>query len=181
MFNLRDLSLADKDMIRSWRNHQDVARYMYTDHEISEGEHEAWIMKVVRDPSCRYWVIQYESRDSGLLGISQIDLHNSRCYWAFYTNPEVRGKGLGSFAEYCVLRYVFEELELNRICGEVLSFNQAVLNLHKKFGFVQEGTLRRHVLKQGQWHDVVCVGMLRQEWEENKPAIEKRLKGKQII
>lgn len=181
MFNLRDLALADKDMIRSWRNHQEVARYMFTDHEISEGEHEAWIMRVLKDPSCRYWVMQCDGGDSGLLSISQINLHHSRCYWAFYANPEARGRGLGSFAEYSVLRFVFEDLKLNRICGEVLSFNQAVLNLHSKFGFVQEGILRRHVFKQRQWHDVICVGMLRQEWEANKPEIEERLKNKQII
>jgi hypothetical protein len=181
MFNLRDLSLADKDMIRSWRNHEEVAKYMYTDHEISVAEHEAWFKKVLADPSCRYWVIQYGGGDSGLLSISQIDWHNSRCYWAFYVNPEARVRGLGSFAEYSVLRYVFEELKLNRLCGEVLNFNQAVLNMHKKFGFVQEGILRQHVLKHGQWHDVVCVGMLRQEWEAMKLEIEERLRSKQII
>lgn len=181
MFSLRDLSPADRDLIRSWRNHPEVAKYMYTDHEISTEEHEEWFNKALKDTSSRYWIIRSDNLDVGFLSISQIDRHNSRCYWAFYADPEIRSRGTGSFAEYAVLQYVFGELGLNKLCGEVLEFNQSVLNMHKKFGFVQEGLLRKHIYKQGQWHDVVCIGMLREEWEAKRMEIEGRLKEKGIL
>jgi UDP-4-amino-4,6-dideoxy-N-acetyl-beta-L-altrosamine N-acetyltransferase len=181
MFALRDLRVEDKEMIRGWRNHAETAKYMYTDHEISVEEHEKWFQKTLKDPSCRYWILQSDGQDVGVLGIVQIDKQNQRCYWAFYLNPEVRGKGIGSFAEISVLRYVFDELKLNKLCGEVLAFNEPVLAMHKRFGFVQEGVLRRHIYKQGQWHDVVSIGILREEWQAIRPEIESWLTSKGVI
>jgi UDP-4-amino-4,6-dideoxy-N-acetyl-beta-L-altrosamine N-acetyltransferase len=181
MFCLRDFRAEDQEMIRGWRNHPETAKYMYTDHEITPEEHEKWFEKVQRDASCRYWIIQNDGLDIGVLGIVQIDQHNQHCYWAFYLDPDVRRKGAGSFAEISVLRYVFDELNLEKLCGEVLAFNEAVLAMHKRFGFIQEGVLRRHIFKQGQWHDVVTIGILREEWQAIRPEIESWLAAKGII
>jgi UDP-4-amino-4,6-dideoxy-N-acetyl-beta-L-altrosamine N-acetyltransferase len=181
MFALRDVGMDDKELIYSWRNHPETAKYMYTDHDINPEEHERWLRKVLNDRSCRYWILQSDGQDVGVLSITQIDQHNRRCYWAFYLDPELRGKGVGSFAEISVLRYVFDELQFNKLCAEVLGFNQPVVEMHKRFGFVQEGLMRKHIFKQGQWHDVVAIAILREEWEAIRPKIEARLKAKGII
>ena len=93
----------------------------------------------------------------------------------------LRGKGIGSFAEFSVLRIVFDELQLQKLCGEVLASNLAVLNMHKKFGFVQEGLFRKHVLKGGDFADVVCISILREEWDAKKAEIELKLRVKGVI
>lgn len=180
-YQLRPMRRDDKDRVRAWRNHPDVAKYMYTDHEITAEEHARWFESVLQDDSSRFWVITNNGVAIGLLSISQIDRHNGRCYWAYYLDPAHRAKGAGSFAEYSVLQHVFDVLQLNKLCGEVLGFNRAVLKMHKRFGFSEEGTLRNHVYKQGQWHDVVCVGILRDEWERTRPEIESRLKADGIL
>jgi len=181
VFGLRDLRTEDKDLVRAWRNHPEIAKYMYTDHEITEMEHERWFARILNDATSRFWIITGDGEAIGLLSISQIDSHNRRCYWAYYLDPYTRGKGAGSFAEYSVLQHVFTELNLNKLCGEVLGFNRSVIKMHKRFGFVEEGVLRKHILKQGQWHDVVCVGILREEWEKTRPEIETRLRADGII
>lgn len=181
MFRLRDLRLDDAQMVRSWRNHPEVAKFMYTDHEITPEEHEQWFRRALNDPTSRFWIISGDGGDLGLLSISQIDLHNRRCFWAFYLDPTARGKGGGAFAEYSVLQHVFTELQLNKLCGEVLGFNRSVIKMHKRFGFVEEGVLRKQIFKQGQWHDVVCVGILREEWEARRPEVEARLHSEGII
>ena len=100
------------------------------------------------------------------------DRRNRRCYWAFYiVSPNVRGKGVGTSAEYFVLRHVFDELNLNRLCCEVLDFNQGVVRMHKSFGFVEEGIFRKHVFKGDEPHDVICLAMLREDWEQKKEAL----------
>jgi UDP-4-amino-4,6-dideoxy-N-acetyl-beta-L-altrosamine N-acetyltransferase len=182
MMHLRDMTPADKDKIRLWRNLPEVGKYMYTDHTISREEHESWFNRVSVDPSCRYWIIVCDGEDMGVAWIFGIDRVNLRCYWGFYIgSPNVRGKGVGAFAEYAVLRYVFEELKLNKLCGEVLSFNRPVLEMHKSFGFTEEGYFRKHMLKGGELHDIFCIGMLREDWEAKKPEIEKRLRAKGLI
>lgn len=164
-------------MILRWRNLPKVAEYMYTDHHIALQEHKRWFQRIQNDPTCRYWIITYDQEEVGLVNLYAIDQTNRRCYWAFYvSNPKVRGKGVGSFTEYSILRYVFDELQFNRLCCEVLSFNEPIIKMHKGFGFVQEGYLRQHVIKGGRPVDVVSLGMLREEWYARKPEIEERMR-----
>lgn len=182
VIRLRDVQPEDKDLLRGWRNLPEVARYMYTDHFITPEEHEQWFVRAMQDPARRYWIIQCDGEDVGLVNLYDIDFKNRRCSWAFYVaSPNVRGKGVGSFVEYTVLEYVFETLKLNKLCCEVLAFNDAVVKMHKRFGFEQEGYFRQHVFKKDGPHDVVCLGMLRSEWEARKEEITARLRAKGLI
>ncbi len=179
---LRDIQSEDEERILEWRNLPEVSKYMYTDHSITVEEHRKWFEKIKTDPTKRYWIIVCDGQDVGLSNIYNLDVSNQRCYWAFYiVSPDVRGKGVGSFVEYSMLHYVFDELNLNKLCCEVLAFNEQVTNMHKKFGFKEEGFFRKHILKDGQFVDVVSLAMLRNEWEMLKTDIEDRLRKKGIL
>jgi UDP-4-amino-4,6-dideoxy-N-acetyl-beta-L-altrosamine N-acetyltransferase len=181
-FYLREVAADDKEMIRLWRNSPDVARYMYTDHHITKEEHERWFQNALNDPRRKYWIIMYQREPIGLANLYDIDEKNRRCFWAFYiTSQNVRGKGAGSFVEYQIMKYVFDDLEYNKLCCEVLSFNEAVVNMHKSFGFQKEGIYRRHLLKNGEYVDIVALAMLKGEWDEKRPEIEQRLKSKGLL
>ena len=182
MTSLRDLRPEDMEMIREWRNLPRVSDFMYTDHVISPEEHAAWFARIIRDTGCKYWIIVCDGEDVGLVNLYNIDRKNRRCYWAFYVvSPNVRGKGVGSYAEYAILSYVFDELKLEKLCCEVLAFNKGVVEMHRRFGFVQEGLFRRHIFKKGEFHDVVCLAMLRAEWEQSRPELGQKLKKKGIL
>lgn len=182
MISLRDVGPDDMEMIRGWRNLPQVADYMYTDHVISPEEHAAWFARVVKDPTCKYWIIVCDGEDVGLANLYAIDQRNRRCYWAFYVvSPNVRGKSVGSYVEYTVLNYVFTELQFEKLCCEVLSFNRGVVEMHLRFGFVQEGLFRKHILKRGEFHDVICLAMLKKEWEVKRPQQEQKLRAKGVL
>jgi UDP-4-amino-4,6-dideoxy-N-acetyl-beta-L-altrosamine N-acetyltransferase len=182
MIRLRDVRSDDRGQILKWRNSPEVANSMFTDHQISLAEHELWFTKVRNDTSWRLWIIVCDDEDVGFVYLCDIDHTNSRCYWSFYVaRPDARGKGVGSFVEYSVLRFVFDELKLNKLCGEVLASNEAILALHRSFGLKHEGVLREHVVKQGVPRDVVCVAMLRREWESIRPQVEDRLRKRGLI
>lgn len=182
MVGLRPLEPSDSDQLHRWRNLPEVARYMYTDHYITAEEHHRWFDKVLKDSSCRYWIIVCDGNDVGVANVVDIDEWNSRCYWAFYVaSKDVRGKGIGSFVEYSILRFVFEELRLNKLCGQVLAFNENVLKMHESFGFKREGLLREHVKKGEEFCDVVEIGMLRSEWVRLAPTIERRLRQRGLL
>jgi UDP-4-amino-4,6-dideoxy-N-acetyl-beta-L-altrosamine N-acetyltransferase len=181
-FYLRDICPKDKDMIRKWRNSLDVSRYMYTDHQITEEEHDRWFKSVLKDIRRKYWIIMDNREAIGLVNLYDIDEKNKRCFWAFYTSGKnTRGKGVGSIVEYYVMKYVFEGLEYNKLCCEILSINQSVTNMHKSFGFREEGVFRQHTIKNGEYVDVIALAMLKSEWDEMKPHIEARLINKGLI
>jgi UDP-4-amino-4,6-dideoxy-N-acetyl-beta-L-altrosamine N-acetyltransferase len=182
MISLRDIKATDKEKLRNWRNKPDVSKYLYNDHHISTEEHDKWFQGISVDPTRQYWIIRCDEKDVGVVYLYDIDHKNKRCYWAFYVaDPDTRGKGIGSFVEYSILKRVFDDLGMENLCAEVLAFNEPVTNMHKSFGFVEEGHFRKHICKSGTMEDIVCVAMLREEWEARKQDIEDRLRKKALI
>jgi UDP-4-amino-4,6-dideoxy-N-acetyl-beta-L-altrosamine N-acetyltransferase len=178
---LRLVEPADSARLLAWRNAPEVAAYMYTDHRITQAEHDRWFAGALAAGDRRYWIIEADGEPVGLANLARIDRAVRRCDWAYYLGePSTRGKGLGSRIEYVVLRHVFETLGLNKLCCEVLLENEAVWKLHESFGFVREALQREHVFKAGRFQDVVGLGMLRREWQAARPGIEARLLAKGV-
>lgn len=182
MIALRYMQPEDKEMVRSWRNSDAVSKYMHTSGDITPQEHTRWFDRVLADRTCKYWIVTFHGEPVGVVNLYNIDLVNQRCYWSFYIgNIEMRGKGIGTFVEYEILRIVFEELKLNKLCGEILSWNEVILRIHDAFGYRREGYLREHIIKEGKCFDVVVIGMLRREWEANKSRLEQELRAKNLL
>jgi UDP-4-amino-4,6-dideoxy-N-acetyl-beta-L-altrosamine N-acetyltransferase len=162
---LRDLTAGDREMVRRWRNQRDVSAYMYTDHTIGEEEHARWFDQTLQDPGRRYWIVRHADEDVGLGGFYHIDPLSRRASMALYlAKAGLRGKGVGTLAEHSLLARAFNQLDLNKVCGEVIEENQFVVKLHNSFGFVEEGRLRQHVFKNGRPLNVVLIGLLREDW-----------------
>jgi UDP-4-amino-4,6-dideoxy-N-acetyl-beta-L-altrosamine N-acetyltransferase len=173
--NFKAVQSEDLELIRNWRNSAEVSRYMYTDTVITPDQQKKWFKKISSEENSRYWLIEYKGKKLGLVYIIDIDTNNSKCFWGFYLgDTSIRGAGIGKKVEYKLLHYVFEDLKLNKLCGEVLGFNERVLKMHSKFGFKQEGILRQHVKKNDEFIDVVAIGILRAEWEDLKEILYKR-------
>jgi UDP-4-amino-4,6-dideoxy-N-acetyl-beta-L-altrosamine N-acetyltransferase len=167
--SLRELELADATRILAWRNMPEVAGYMYTDHRISEAEHARWFAAAMTDETKRYWVIQLDDMPVGLANLYDISTPHRRCYWAFYlADDRVRGKGVGSFTERYVMRHVFETMDFEKLCCEVLVTNEAVVKMHQRYGFTVDGILRQHVIKAGTRVDVATMSLLREEWASGR-------------
>jgi UDP-4-amino-4,6-dideoxy-N-acetyl-beta-L-altrosamine N-acetyltransferase len=176
---LRLLGPDDSARVLAWRNSPDVAAYMYSEHQISQAEHDRWFEGAPAATDRRYWIIEADDTPVGLANLARIDPAAQRCEWAYYLGePSTRGQGLGSRIEYIILRHVFEALGLNKLWCEVLLDNEAVWKLHESFGFVREALYRQHVFKAGRFQDVVGLGMLRSDWQAARPAIEARLRAK---
>ncbi len=175
---LSPLIADDLELVRSWRNSTEVSSYMYSDKQISEEEQKAWFEKIDHDETCKYWVIEYDRKKLGLASITGINKTLGSCYWAFYLgNTSVRGAGIGAKVEMYVLKFVFEELKLNKLRCEVFVFNDKVIKMHEKFGFRREAYYREHCMKDRKFHDVVGLAILKSEWETLKSALEKKVYG----
>jgi UDP-4-amino-4,6-dideoxy-N-acetyl-beta-L-altrosamine N-acetyltransferase len=182
MKHLRPVTEADCETLHRWRTLPEVAAYMYSDHEISLEEHRRWFAGLLADPDRDYRIIQVDGEDVGLVYLFGMDRHHGRISWGFYlVSPSVRGKGVGSWVEFTVLDEVFGPRGLRKLCCEVLAFNEAVVGMHQRFGFTVEGTLRSHIHKGGEHHDVVVLGMLAEDWAAARPAIAARLRAKGVI
>ena len=117
------------------------------------------------------------------MSLNDIDQGNRRACWAYYIADErARGKGLAKSLELNIYAHVFETMGLSRLWCEVLGFNERVVQIHEKFGSRIEGTLRQHIWKNGEAHDVVRMAVMAQDWPEirerfrfDRIAIEEQL------
>jgi UDP-4-amino-4,6-dideoxy-N-acetyl-beta-L-altrosamine N-acetyltransferase len=173
---LVDIKEEDLEQIRNWRNSKEVSRYMYTSEEITTEQQKNWFLKIQSDTSQKYWIIEYNGEKLGLVSLYNIKHNFKHCSWAFYLgNTQVRGAGIGSKVEYTILDYVFETMQLNKLMCEVFSFNEKVIQMHKKFGFQQEGYFKEHILKDGVYHDVVALAILKSEWTKLKDQLNESI------
>ena len=176
---LRDVIEDDRSRLRAWRNSTEVAAFMYSDHEISEYEHNRWFDSLSDDARRRYWIIEVDGQPVGLANLADIDRRNRRCAWAYYlASPSVRGLGVGSFVEFWVIEHVFQALDLDKLWCEVLVSNESVWKLHELYGFQREALYRRHVTKGGAAVDVVGLGLLADDWRAKRDEMAVRLKAK---
>lgn len=73
-------------------------------------------------------------------------------------------RGIMSEALGIVIRFGFRTLNLNRIQALVMPENVASAGLLAKLGFSDEGTLRQFAFFKGQYQDLRCFSLLREEY-----------------
>jgi UDP-4-amino-4,6-dideoxy-N-acetyl-beta-L-altrosamine N-acetyltransferase len=176
----RRLGEAQLEQVRTWRNSPDVARYMYTDQEITADQHRAWFERISRDPSASYWVIELEGGPVGLANVVDIDFVRSSATWAFYiAEPRTRGKGVGQYVEYCVLNCVFEYWNIGTLNCQVLESNPDVTALHLSVGFKETRRIPARVVRDGRPVDAFAYAMPRDDWlNGNRARLEARVRAK---
>jgi RimJ/RimL family protein N-acetyltransferase len=81
------------------------------------------------------------------------------------------GKGYGTDALRVLVRFIFKEMNFNKIKLEVFSYNQRAIKSYIKCGFTQEAVQRQEQYAGGKYHDVIVMGLLREEWLKLQHAI----------
>ncbi len=79
---------------------------------------------------------------------------------------DYRGKGYGTDAMRVVERYAFMELNLHRLSLNVFGYNTRALRSYEKAGFAIEGRVRDALLREGRRWDLIYMGLMKSEWEE---------------
>lgn len=83
-----------------------------------------------------------------------------------YVTPDSQGQGVATEACELVIDYGFDFLPVSKITVRVFESNQASRHLAEKLGFTHEGTLRNHVFHGGEERNLLCYGLLEQEWQK---------------
>ena len=74
------------------------------------------------------------------------------------------GRGIGREVLQLMVAYGMEMLNLNKVWLGVSTENQRALRSYLNCGFIEEGTLRQEVFRNGRYYDVRRMSMLRDEY-----------------
>jgi RimJ/RimL family protein N-acetyltransferase len=175
---LRSLELTDCHRIHQWHNDPELyATLTGAFHPVGLTVVENWIKarmayseKEVNFAIC----LTDTSEHIGNMYLRDIDYINRNGFLgAFIGRPENRGKGYASEALLLAVEYAMKTLGLERLYMYVLADNLPARRHLERCGFQMEGTMRRHVFKNGVYKDVLVLGMCASDYAEFKKNAKK--------
>ena len=79
-------------------------------------------------------------------------------------NKTYWGQGYGTDATRALAKYAFEQMHLHRITLYVHASNTRAIRVYEKCGFKHEGRLRQAEYLDGEYSDVLVMGLLREDF-----------------
>ena len=163
---ISQMDLTQRMALLEIRNSTNIRRNMYDSRPIDDKIHLAWCEAMAASTRDHIFGVTADDIIVGQFALRSISWDDRRCDWAFFIADGLQGRGLGGAIERTVLRHVFKKMSFQKLNCEVIEFNNAVIEMHKHFGFRVEGVRRRHVLREGKAFDVVFMGMLCEEFDK---------------
>lgn len=163
---IRQMREAEIEEILNWRNTGSIRENMFSQAKIGVKEHLSWFRACSLDPE-RHYLLIYENNGVNQGFISFEKSKNNSLTWGFYKAPD-SGPGVGAAMCSEALSYAFLTLNVNKVVGEVIEYNENSIKLHAKLGFKREGVLRQQFLTAGKFYDVLFFGLLKSEWDRSE-------------
>lgn len=136
---------------------------------ISSASQKKWYDNYIQsDENNRFIIEDYQGRMVGYTCLLNIDWKNRKAHTGIklYGN-DVTGKGYATDAVMTIMKFAFEELQLNRLESFILDYNTKSFELYiDRCGWHQEGVQREAVFKSNQYHNLLLVSCLRQDYDK---------------
>nr|WP_174507020.1 UDP-4-amino-4,6-dideoxy-N-acetyl-beta-L-altrosamine N-acetyltransferase [Acinetobacter sp. Marseille-Q1620] len=164
--SLRKLQESDLKQVLDWRNHDDIRKWMMNPEKIEYQDHINWFNKNKDRADRLFFIFEYQNEPQGYVSFQSLE--NSSAYeWGFYIKPDAE-KGIGALLGLTTLDFAFNHLNISKVFGQVLEFNDKSLKFHQKLGFIQEGILRKQFKDDRGEFDIYQYGLFKTEWLENR-------------
>ncbi|MFJ8353795.1 GNAT family N-acetyltransferase [Bacillus paramycoides] len=114
------------------------------------------------------WGIFQKKQSNTLLGIIEVMDFNQKVNMVsigYFLAEDNWGKGIATESVRMLLKFLFDEVNVNRIQAEVMPKNEASTKVLLKNGFIKEGLLRQATLWSGKGVvDLEIFGILKEEY-----------------
>ena len=167
---LRAMELEDMETLLEMVNDPEID-HMVTgwSYPVSRHEQMRWFDRVSSDRNnLRFMIEELETgRAVGMISLTELDWKNREAVYGIKLRKSApKRKGIATDAEFTLMRFVFEELNLHRLTSIVLDYNQASIVMTEKCGAKREGIKRSAIFKRGQYHDAIYYGELYEDFLE---------------
>lgn len=154
-------------LMHEWINDREQVLLNAPYKPVPEAQHKEWFEAIQRRNDTVIFGIRLVEGEK-LIGYCQLHQINY-----VYRSAELqirlgdvaeRGQGHGTNAVKLLLRFGFRDLNLHRVSLHVFSNNRPAIRVYEKAGFTYEGLLRQQAHVDGQYVDVMVMGILRDEY-----------------
>lgn len=153
---------SQRDYLRQW--------LPFVDHTQEIGDTIQFIKTVNQDKE-RVFVLKYEEQFAGLIGFRDTDKSNKKSEIGYWLSEPFQKKGIVTNAVKVLVKYAFDELNMNRIEIKCAVGNAPSKRIPQRLGFSFEGIIRQgELFPDGRFVDLECYSLLRHDmvsWLEN--------------
>lgn len=158
-------------MYENWAKLEEVCRYFpfnpVMDIEIYKERVHKWANNYESN-TYFHWVIEWKENHE-LIGTINLGNVEESCFMSdtcYMLSPQYWGQSIMTEVLQAVLKYAFEEIELNRVQAEVFDGNIASAHVLVKCGMQFEGIARQKYYKNGRFIDTAQYAVLKCDFKE---------------
>ena len=121
------------------------------------------------DRSLRLFIFRKDQPDKiiGGTNFTQMILGVSHsCCLGYSLAESEQGHGYMTEAVQASIQYVFDDLNMHRICANYMPHNRRSASVLKRLGFVIEGYAGDYILINGKWEDHILTSLTNPNWVE---------------
>ena len=162
---LRPVKDDDHEFFVDLHNDSLVLRNLTHPQPITMEHHLAWWKKIQYDPRQLRLVFTVDGERAGLTKFYDIDFANMNCVLGADLHKDFRGKGLARPMWELMLERCFDAMRLHRVSLTTAAYNSIAQHVYDSLGFRTEGRLVQSLLRDGSYHDQLCMYMLYEHWK----------------
>lgn len=172
LVKLRAYKEEDIENATKFINDEETKKFLCigTPFPMTKWEEESWVKskKVGADNTYDFAIENLENgKYIGGCSINECDNKNRNCIIGIMIgDKQCWSKGYGSDALNVLIKFIFEELNLEKIKLSVFGFNERARACYKKVGFKEEGIFKKEIFRNGKYHDEIRMAIFREEWIE---------------
>jgi [ribosomal protein S5]-alanine N-acetyltransferase len=168
-FILRKLELTDAEEVFHYFSIDEVTKYYDLDSftELSQAQEiiRRWAVRYEQNEGIRWGIAEKETNKIiGSCGYHNWDKEHFKAEIGFEVTPEYWRKGVMTEVIKPIIRYGFEQMELNRIEAFYDPDNIASKTCLTKAGFTFEGVMRKAAFEKGKFCDAAVCSILKEEY-----------------
>jgi len=169
LVNLRAMEMADLERNARWINDREVTRFLSLRYEMSLAAEEAWMRERVTQPvswqNPSFAIETKDGRHIGNVNLFNVAAEDRKAELGIMIGEkDCWSKGYGSDAVRTLVRFAFDEMNLNRVQLHTYAYNERAIAAYRKAGFVEEGRMRAFHYTEGAYHDAILMSVLREEF-----------------
>lgn len=162
---LRKLKQKDAERMLSWMHSSNSKKVFEKDfNNFTLHDVKKFIDNSSDEKNLNYACVDDDDNYLGTVSLKNIDIKNKNAEYAISFMNEAHGTGASNFATKEILKIAFEKLKLKKVYLNVLDINERAIAFYNKFGFIEEGRFRNHVLKNNEFRDLIWYSITSEEW-----------------
>lgn len=161
---LRKINPTDHKWLVDLHNDPGVLINLTHSNVITLDEHMSWWENIKNSKKELRYIFTVNDVPVGFTKFYDIDYDNRNCMLGADIHKNFRGKGYANAMWTHMLNFVFFDLSLHRASLTTASYNLIGQRVYKKLGFREEGKLIQSLYRNSEFHDQICMFMLRNDW-----------------